>query len=705
MAYQMSLFQSDSRDCSLCPLATHKVVWGRGSGKIAVVGEAPGAEEERVGKPFVGDAGKVLEHLMKIGGLRECYITNVVKCRPPENRKPRKGEVEVCFNAWCKQEIKDKEVVILLGDTALKAIFPNRSLSDVEGSVLFKDGKRYIPMYHPAACLHSPELSYPMLVSWKRLPQLLRMEPMELDVEAKIATEEWIERLDGLVAIDTETETLGGRLIGVGLATEHDSAFVPAGPLLAVLAKKLSSLRLIAHNWKYDLSVLVKHGVADWGLEAYDTMVIAHLCHINRLGLKQLALFLFGIDTPGWEELKPKSLEEVAAYCQKDAILTRMVFKRLWPQCPQEYYERIEKPLTPLLARMEHVGVPIDKSALHMFLNEMGQKRSELESHFEFDPDSPRQAAKALGLKSTAKEALAKSSLPEAQKLLEYRQVNKLITTYILPMLKAVEVAEDSRIHPGYHQVRTITGRLSSSNPNFQNIPVGFRFRDIVRAPEGYRLVVADFNQQELRLMAHFSGDPLMMKVYNEGGDIHTQTALRVFGEVNPELRRKAKVVNFAVLYGAGPERVAGLLGISYDEAKAFLDRYFETYYMVREWIGQQRSGVVKTLMGRPIVLADSYVLTPKGIRFTPKEAPNYIIQGSGADQTKLAMVEINRRFRDNGLKAEIVIQVHDELVVLAPKEEAEVVKRIMKEVMENVVKLNVPVKCDVKEVERWSEK
>lgn len=667
-----------------------------------MVGEAPGAEEEKVGKPFVGDAGKVLEHLMKIGGLKECYITNVVKCRPPENRKPRKGEVEVCFNAWCSQEIKDKEVVILLGDTALKAIFPNRSLSDVEGCVLFKDGKRFIPMYHPAACLHSPELSYPMLVSWKRLPQLLQMEPMELEVKAQIATKEWIDRLEGLVAIDTETDTLGGRLIGVGLATERDSAFVPSGPLLQVLAKKLPSLRLVAHNWKYDLSVLVRHGLADWDLEAYDTMVISHLCHINRLGLKQLALLLFGVDTPEWREVKFGSLEEIACYCQKDAVLTMMVFKRLWPQCPQEYYERVEKPLTPLLARMEHVGVPIDMEALQAFRVEMEQKRNGYA--FEFDPDSPRQAAKALGIKSTAKEVLTKvaSRSEEARRLLEYRQVNKLITTYILPIMRE---AKEGRIHPGYHQVRTITGRLSSSNPNFQNIPIGFRFRDIVKAPEGYRLVVADFNQQELRLMAHFSGDPLMVQVYREGGDIHTQTAMAVFGEVNPELRRKAKVVNFAVLYGAGPEKVAGLLGISYSEAKEFLERYFDTYYMVREWIGQQRVSKVRTLLGRPIVLADSYVLTPNGIKFTPKEAPNYIIQGSGADQTKLAMVEINRRFRKNGMRSEIVIQVHDELVVQAPKEEVEEVKRIMKEVMEGVVELRVPVRCDVKDVERWSEK
>ena len=398
-------------------------------------------------------------------------------------------------------------------------------------------------------------------------------------------------------------------------------------------------------------------------------------------------------------------------------------------------YEEVEKPLSRVLAHMEATGVWLDVAYLKALSLEVEAELRRLEEEVHrlaghpFNLNSRDQLERVLfdelglpaigktektGKRSTSAAVLEalREAHPIVDRILQYRELSKLKGTYIDP-LPALVHPKTNRLHTRFNQTATATGRLSSSDPNLQNIPVrtplGQRIRRAFVAEEGWRLVVLDYSQIELRVLAHLSGDENLIRVFQEGQDIHTQTASWMFG-VPPEavdslMRRAAKTINFGVLYGMSAHRLSGELAIPYEEAVAFIERYFQSYPKVRAWIektlaeGRER-GYVETLFGRRRYVPD-LASRVKSIREAAERmAFNMPVQGTAADLMKLAMVKLFPRLQELG--ARMLLQVHDELVLEAPKEQAEEVAQEAKRTMEEVWPLKVPLEVEVGIGEDW---
>jgi DNA polymerase-1 len=400
-------------------------------------------------------------------------------------------------------------------------------------------------------------------------------------------------------------------------------------------------------------------------------------------------------------------------------------------------YEEIDLPLVPVLARMEHAGVKIDRAALAEMSSrlerEIDAKAKEIYQHagIEFNISSPKQLGDVLFNKlslpkpvkygkgktiSTAVDVL--EGLAEShdvpRMVLEYRQLTKLKSTYV-DALPALLNPASGRLHTTFGQTGTATGRLSSANPNLQNIPIrtelGREIRAAFTAEPGHVLLAADYSQIELRLLAHFSKDPLLVEAYRRGDDIHTLTASQVFGVpplmVTPDHRRQAKVVNFGIVYGLSAFGLSQNLGIEPGEAKQFINAYFERYGGVRAFIDRtldeaRREGKVKTLFGhvRPIPDINSKNANLRG--FAERTAVNTPLQGTAADLIKIAMIRIDAALRERGLKSRMTLQVHDELVFEVPEAEIEAMRTLVREQMEKVQTLIVPLLVEIGVGSNW---
>jgi DNA polymerase I len=400
-------------------------------------------------------------------------------------------------------------------------------------------------------------------------------------------------------------------------------------------------------------------------------------------------------------------------------------------------YEEIDLPLVPVLARMEQAGVKIDTSALAAMSVELERESSAVAKEIhelagtEFNIGSPKQLGEVLFTRlnlpkpvkygkgrtiSTAVDVLETlaEDHPIARKVLDYRQLTKLKSTYV-DALPALINATTGRVHTTFGQANTATGRLSSTNPNLQNIPIrtdlGRGIRAAFIAEPGHVLLAADYSQIELRLLAHFSRDPLLVEAYRRGDDIHTLTASQVFGVpplmVSADHRRQAKVVNFGIVYGLSPFGLSQNLGINTSEAKKFIDNYFETYKGVRAFIDRtleeaRRALHVKTLHGRirPIPDINSKNFTARG--FAERTAVNTPLQGTAADLIKIAMIRIDAALRERDLKSRMTLQVHDELVFEVPEIEVDIVKSLVREEMEQVHELAVPLLVEIGTGPNW---
>jgi DNA polymerase-1 len=400
-------------------------------------------------------------------------------------------------------------------------------------------------------------------------------------------------------------------------------------------------------------------------------------------------------------------------------------------------YEEIDLPLVPVLARMEHAGVKIDRAALAEMSSrlerEIDAKAKEIYQHagLEFNISSPKQLGDVLFNKlnlpkpvkygkgktiSTAVDVL--EGLAEShdvpRMVLEYRQLTKLKSTYVDALPALLNLAS-GRLHTTFGQTGTATGRLSSANPNLQNIPIrtelGREIRAAFTAEPGHVLLAADYSQIELRLLAHFSKDPLLVEAYRRGDDIHTLTASQVFGVpplmVTPDHRRQAKVVNFGIVYGLSAFGLSQNLGIEPGEAKQFINAYFERYGGVRTFIDRtldeaRREGKVKTLFGRvrPIPDINSKNANLRG--FAERTAVNTPLQGTAADLIKIAMIRIDAALHERGLKSRMTLQVHDELVFEVPEAEIEVMRTLVREQMEKVHPLTVPLLVEIGVGSNW---
>ncbi len=424
------------------------------------------------------------------------------------------------------------------------------------------------------------------------------------------------------------------------------------------------------------------------------------------------------------------------------ADLVRALAETLAPEIErfelEEVYRGIEMPLAPILAAMEEAGVLVDPKVLAGLSDELArdilaldQEIHELAGGHAFNIASTKQLADVLfddmGLpapprrgktkaRSTAADVLEglAADYPIARKILDYRELTKLKSTYIDALPHQINAA-DGRIHTTFNPTGSATGRLSSSDPNLQNIPIrtetGRRIRGAFIAPKGSLLLGADYSQIELRVLAHVSGDKTLLEAFGKGEDIHTRTAAEVFGVppmmVGPEERRRAKAVNFGIVYGLSPFGLSNQLGIPQKEAKAYIDAYLELYSGVKKYMDStirqaRKDGYVKTMFGRRRPVTDLDSKNPSARGFAERIAINSPIQGAAADLIKLAMIEVDRSLRAEKLKSRLLLQVHDELLLEVPTDEVEPVSALVKRAMEEVHPLAAPLVAEVKTGQNW---
>ena len=584
-----------------------------------------------------------------------------------------------------------------------------------------------------------------------------------------------------IVALDTETSSLAPRraeLIGLSLAASASEVWYlpfahrPAGGELAAPApvsnlppfedERLAPLRdLLAdplipkagHNIKYDWAVLRRAGVELAGV-TYDSMLASFVLEPGRRShaIDSLALEQLGRPMQTYADLCGKGKTEIpfaevpvaaaAAYCGADSATVLALRELQLPQLESTgmsaLLDRVEMPLVQVLVDMEWEGIRIDQALLSRLGAELASDLDRLEREIaqvageDLNLNSPRQLATILFEKqqlpvlkktktgpSTDADVLAQLAmmghdLPRL--ILEYRELQKLKSTYVDTLPATVNPAT-GRIHTSFNQAGAATGRLSSSDPNLQNIPVRTPRGEAIRASfvpaEGWAFVVADYSQIELRLMAHLSGDASFIEAFRQGGDIHRQTAALIFGvpveEVAPEMRARAKTINFATIYGQGPFALSRQLGVSQEDARLFISRYFERFSGVREYLDRQvalakEHGYVETLSGRrryiPEIRDRNFNIRAYGER----TAQNSPLQGSAADLIKVAMIRIHAALGDQRLAARLLLQVHDELVLEAPPEEIDTVSALVRAHMEGAAELAVPLVVDIGTGPNWLE-
>ena len=571
-----------------------------------------------------------------------------------------------------------------------------------------------------------------------------------------------------LLSFDTETSGLDyhtDHVVGIGLAaTPHEAFYVPMGPdnrteVLATLRPLLENeaIEKVGQNVKFDLLMLRREGV-EVGGKLWDTMIMHYLIDPeSRHGMNHLAQTLLGYQPIEIETLIGRgakqltmdrvAVADVAPYCSEDADITLQLYHTLLPKLSEvgalELYNTIEEPLIRTLADMEWEGVKVDVAQLADYGRELGVQLATLESDIrslagmpDLNVNSSRQLGVALFevLKIDSKPKRTKTKQysteeeylqflsdrhPIVPKILEYRGTKKLLSTYVEALPALVNPAT-GRIHTSYNQAVAATGRLSSANPNLQNIPVrddqGRRIREaFVASDSDHILLAADYSQVELRLMAHMSGDKAMIEAFRSGEDIHRDTASRLFhvatAEVTPDQRRKAKTANFGIIYGISAFGLRQRMGneMSIGEAKAIIDGYFASYPAVKEYIDRtiaeaKNNGFVQTIFGRKRYLPDINSANANVRSLAERNAINAPLQGSAADIIKIAMAEVARRLKAEGLRSKMILQVHDELIVDTLVSEKAQVEKILREAMEGAAQLAIPLVVDVGEGANWLE-
>ncbi|TXU91619.1 DNA polymerase I [Klebsiella oxytoca] len=585
----------------------------------------------------------------------------------------------------------------------------------------------------------------------------------------------WIENLKKapLFAFDTETDSLdnvSANMVGLSFAIEPGvAAYVPVAHdyldapdqiprdrVLELLKPLLEDDKVlkVGQNLKYDRGVLANYGIELRGI-AFDTMLESYILDsvAGRHDMDSLSDRWLKHKTITFEEIAGKgknqltfnqiALEEAGRYAAEDADVTLQLHLKMWPELqqnegPLNVFKNIEMPLVPVLSRVERNGVKIDPAVLHAHSQEIAKRLIELEKKAydiageEFNLSSPKQLQTILfekqgikplkktpgGAPSTSEEVLEELALdyPLPKVILEYRGLAKLKSTYTdkLPLMISPKTG---RVHTSYHQAVTATGRLSSTDPNLQNIPVrneeGRRIRQAFIAPEDYLIVSADYSQIELRIMAHLSRDKGLLTAFAEGKDIHRATAAEVFGlpleSVSSEQRRSAKAINFGLIYGMSAFGLARQLNIPRKEAQKYMDLYFERYPGVLEYMERTRTqakeqGYVETLDGRRLYLPD--IKSSNGARRAGAEraAINAPMQGTAADIIKRAMIAVDGWLLSEKPPVRMIMQVHDELVFEVHKDDLEAVAKKIHELMESSTTLAVPLLVEVGSGENWDQ-
>jgi DNA polymerase-1 len=570
-------------------------------------------------------------------------------------------------------------------------------------------------------------------------------------------------------AFDTETtgfDPMSASLVGISLSPAAGEAYyIPVGhvgldtiaqlPLEEVIAQlkpvlEDKSLAKLAHNGKYDMEVLAEYGVTVNNL-SFDSMVAAYLLGEKSMGLKALAFSRLAVEmTPitdligAGKKTIPMSQVEIARaadYSCADADmtlrLTEIFEKELKEQGLWKLFAEVELPLVPVLLHMERNGVALDSGLLKEMSQRLGEQLTKVEKEIydnvghEFNINSPSQLSQVLfqelGLAPARKTkggystgaAVLEELLgihPVVELILDYRQLSKIKSTYI-DALPSLINQKTGRLHTSFNQTRTTTGRLSSSEPNLQNIPVrgelGKEVRKAFIAPEGNRLLSADYSQIDLRALAHLSQDKSLLDAFRHDEDIHSATAAQVFGvepsKVTPEMRRVAKTVNFGVIYGMSEYGLEQATGLSREEAARFINAYFEKYPGVKSYLEStkeqaRKMGYVQTILGRRRTIPEINAQNRQVREAAERMAINMPVQGTSADIIKVAMINLEREIEKRGLKSKMILQVHDELIFEVPQAEVGEMKKLVPELMTSAIELSVPLKAAVKSGPNWGE-
>ncbi len=585
----------------------------------------------------------------------------------------------------------------------------------------------------------------------------------------------WLKRLAGaeLVAFDTETTSLNymdAQIVGVSFSVEPgEAAYVPLGhdyagaPEQLNREKTLSALKPIlesetigkvGHHLKYDAHVLLNYGIHLRGMR-FDTMLESYVLNstATRHDMDSVARKYLGVETIHYEDVAGKgakqigfsqvAIDQASEYAAEDADITLQLHRTLWPQLEampalRELYRTIEQPLVPILLEMEHTGVLVDQAMLRQQSRELSVSMQALKAaaHIAaggpFNIESPKQLQEILfgklgipvlrktptGQPSTAEDVL--EELAEAHELprvvLQYRSLSKLKSTYTDKLPEQIN-PRTGRVHTSYHQAIAATGRLSSTDPNLQNIPIrtpeGRRIRQAFIAPPGTVLIAADYSQIELRIMAHLSGDAGLLQAFAEDRDVHQATAAEVFGaplaEVTAEQRRSAKAINFGLIYGMSAFGLAKQLGIGRGDAQKYVDLYFERYPGVKRYMDETRQrardqGYVETVFGRRLHLPDIQSRNSALRQYAERSAINAPMQGTAADIIKLAMIDIASWLGKESVGAKLIMQVHDELILEVVTDRVDAVVEQVRERMSGAARLLVPLKVDVGVGKNWDE-
>jgi DNA polymerase-1 len=570
-------------------------------------------------------------------------------------------------------------------------------------------------------------------------------------------------------AFDTETTGLNPMTAGlVGLSfspAKGEAYYVPVGhvglepisqlPLEEVITKlkplmEDRELAKLAHNGKYDMTVLAQYGITVPNL-TFDSMLAAYLLGEKSLGLKNLAFARLAVEMTPISELIgtgaktiPMSQVEIARaadYASADADMTLRLAKVFEPELKEQglwkLFAEVELPLTPVLMRMERNGVALDIDLLKQMSQRLAKQLWTLENDIyesvghQFNINSPQQlsnvlfeelklptARKTKGGYSTSAAILEelRGAHPAVGFILDYRQLSKIKSTYIDALPNLIN-PKTGRVHTSFNQTRTATGRLSSSEPNLQNIPVrgemGKEVRQAFIAPKGSYLLSADYSQIDLRALAHLSQDKSLLDAFRHDEDIHSATAAQVFGvdpgKVTPEMRRTAKTVNFGVIYGMSDYGLEQATGLSREEAAAFITAYFEKYPGVKQYLEStkekaRKEGYVQTILGRKRAIPEINHANRQLREAAERMAINMPVQGTSADIIKVAMINLDHEMTKRRLKSQMILQVHDELIFEVPQAEQAEMKKLVPELMTTAIELSVPLKADVKTGPNWGE-
>ena len=588
--------------------------------------------------------------------------------------------------------------------------------------------------------------------------------------------EHWLQLLREapLFAFDTETTSVHAQqaeLVGLSFAVEpYKAAYVPLAHSYMGVPEQLDREQVLAQfkalledpakpklaqNAKYDMNVLAHYGIEVRGV-AFDSMLESYVLDstATRHDMDSLALKYLGIGTTRFEDIAGKgakqltfdqiALEQAAPYAAEDADITLRLHQALWPKLQETgplatVLQDIEMPLMPVLARIERTGALVDAKLLGEHSRELGDKLTALERQAfelageEFNLGSPKQlgvilyekqglpvlSKTAKGQPSTAESVLAELAdqgyeLPQV--LMQYRTLSKLKSTYTDRLPEQIN-PRTGRIHTSYHQAVTATGRLSSSDPNLQNIPIrsaeGRRIRQAFIAPEGYRIMAADYSQIELRIMAHLAQDEGLLEAFRQGLDVHRATAAEVFGvaleEVSSDQRRSAKAINFGLIYGMSAFGLAKQIGVDRKQSQAYIDRYFARYPGVLRYMEDTRTqaaeqGYVETLFGRRLYLPEIHSKNAAMRKGAERTAINAPMQGTAADIIKRAMVTVDQWLQESGLDARVVMQVHDELVLEVREDLVEQISAGLQQRMGAAATLDVPLLVEAGIGDNWDE-